>query len=138
MSKIILFIMILFSPLAMSSEVLSSPIEYDRKDDPVFGGFDVKIKSSDGAESLVGSIIVSNPSEIDKKSSSPIYSVKVTFFNQDSDAAYFYIDFSTKGVKKVGDKSFDTYFFIRDVVEVNKSSGSRFNVGGNIIIFSPI
>lgn len=137
---VFLFLTSLLSPLAVSSEVISSPVVYSDASGALSAtnGFDIKIKSGDNDESLIGSILISDPSEIEKRSSSPIYSTKISLISTNDDVALFYIDFSSKGSRKVNDESFETYFFIRDVVEVNKTRGSRFNVGNNVIIFSPI
>lgn len=142
MSKIIIFslLTLLLSPVAMSSEILSSPVIYGDSNKTLSpsNGFDIKIKSGSSDESLIGTIMVSEPSEIEKKSSSPIYSTKISFVGVREDTVLFYVDFSTKNSREIDGRTFETYFFIRDVVEVNGVRGSRFNVGNNTIIFSPI
>lgn len=138
MIKIFIFLISFFSPLAISSEVLSSPVVYGGSTESLSEGFDIKIKSGDNNESLIGSILLSSPSEIERRSSLPRYSTKISLVDVGGDVVFFYIDFSTKDNREINGKTFETYFFIRDVVEVSKSRGSRFNVGSNTIIFSPI
>lgn len=118
----------------------SSPIQLDAYQKNTYRGFEVYLLSDikDKKDALIGTILISDGNTIEKQSTSPAYSMKMNIVNSENDDAFVYLNFSQKGIKKVGSESFDTNLFMRDIIKINLTKLNRFNVGGSVIIFSPI